>query len=224
MKEQIEPSDLEHVFVFPLPNAVLFPDAILPLHIFEPRYRDMIFDALSARRQLAVARLRPGFEQDYYGRPPVFEVCGIGAVIEDRRRADGCYDIIVRGLARVRLVEELPPHRSYRLFRAERLNDDNVTDTFALGAWQKKLGALWEKLSPHLAPAVRDLRALAGESGKAGASADRIAEAIVADPDERQRLLEELDPLERYSRLITRLDELVSALLPEGSPSSFDVN
>jgi Lon protease-like protein len=222
--DAIEPSDLEQLAVFPLPNAVLFPGARMPLHVFEPRYRDMIHDVLKARRRLAVARLRPGFEQDYYARPAVLEVCGLGTVAEHERRPDGRYDILVRGLARVRLLEELPPHRSYRLFRAERLNDGIVTDPAALAAWQLKLAALWERLRPHLAPAVRDLKSLAGASGNAALSADRIADAIIADPDERQHLLEELDPLERFSRLIARVDELVSALSPEVSASSFDVN
>lgn len=216
--DPIEPEDLERLAVFPLPNAVLFPGALMPLHIFEPRYRDMIQDVLAARRRLAVARLRPGFEADYYGRPPVLEICGLGAVIEDSRRPDGRYDILVHGLARVRLVEELPPVRTYREFRAERLRDDRVGDPAALAAWQRKLETLWDRLRPHLSPSLRHLDAFVGEGASAALRADRIAEAIVADPDERQRLLEELDPLERFTLLISRVDELLSALAPDDGP------
>ncbi|HEY8944483.1 MAG TPA: LON peptidase substrate-binding domain-containing protein, partial [Polyangiaceae bacterium] len=88
------PSDLDRLAVFPLPNTVLLPGALLPLHIFEPRYREMTRDVLAARRRLAITRLRPGFEELYQGRPPLFETCGVGAIVEDSRHADGRYDIV----------------------------------------------------------------------------------------------------------------------------------
>src|SRR2546426_1112956 len=67
--EEIPASALEELAIFPLPDLVLFPNALLPLHIFEPRYRDMMADVLEGARLLAVVRLMPGFEDEYEGRP-----------------------------------------------------------------------------------------------------------------------------------------------------------
>lgn len=223
-KLELDPVDLARLPVFPLPNAVLFPGALLPLHVFEERYREMMREIIPGRRRLAVARLRPGFEADYYGRPPVFEVCGVGAIVRDAQRDDGRYDILVRGIQRVRLLEELAPKEGYRTFRAEALFDQPNTHAASVAAWQKKLSELWQQLKPHLPNGARDLHALVEGAGGPGESADRIAEALVADPDDRQTLLEELDPAERLGRLVSRLSELVSALSPGSAQNSRALN
>src|SRR5688500_20262519 len=93
-------ADLASMPIFPLPNAVLLPGSILPLHIFEPRYREMTQDVLAGRRLLAIARLKPGFEGNYHERPPVYDICGVGQVIRDENHATGRYDIVVEGVAR----------------------------------------------------------------------------------------------------------------------------
>ena len=80
---RLSEQDLAALPVFPLPNVVLFPEAILPLHVFEPRYRELVREVLSGRKLMAVARLKPGFEDDYEGRPPVFDVCGVGQQEEE---------------------------------------------------------------------------------------------------------------------------------------------
>ncbi len=67
--------------LFPLPNVVLFPHMSLPLHIFEPRYRKMVLDALESHRTIGMVLLRPGFEADYEGRPPVFERGCAGRIV-----------------------------------------------------------------------------------------------------------------------------------------------
>src|SRR5258706_15174261 len=99
---ELEEQDLAELSIFPLPNVALFPGAALPLHVFEPRYRELVSEVLAGRRIMAVARLKPGFERDYEGRPPVYDVCGVGAVENHNQRADGRFDITLRGLARVR--------------------------------------------------------------------------------------------------------------------------
>lgn len=204
--------DLEEVPVFPLPNVVLLPGGLLPLHVFEPRYREMTRDVVAGRRRMAVARLQPGFEADYHGRPAIYPICGIGEVIRHEQRADGRWDIVLAGLARARVCEELPPTREYRLIRAQSLRDAPVRDPLALGAWQRELVSSWTRLAPYLPSAVRDLCQRSRDDEGAGAWADRIAAALISDPDERQRLLEELDPGERLCRLVERLHDLSSAL------------
>jgi Lon protease-like protein len=212
-------AELAELAIFPLPDAVLFPGALLPLHIFEPRYRAMTADVLAGSRLLAVARLRPGFEADYQGRPPVHELCGVGEVVRDARHADGRYDIVLRGLSRVRIVEELPPLRSYRSVRAELVPDAARQEPSTLSAWQYQLELLWRKLSPHLPPKLRDLGALSGDDPDPGAVTDRLAAALLADPDDRQRLLEELDPSMRVAQLVEHARMLLAALGSQGASS-----
>lgn len=210
---ELEEQDFDELSIFPLPNVTLFPGALLPLHVFEPRYREMLRDALARRRVLAIARLKPGFEQDYEGRPPVFDVCGVGGVESWSEREDGRFDIALRGLARARIVSELPPLRAFRQVRAERIREPAV-DPALVAAWQMKLGSLWERLSPHLPEQVRDLKSLTRGADDVSAYADRLAASMVADPEASQQLLSETDPGERLRLLIARVQELVDALSP----------
>src|SRR5271166_6273395 len=92
--------------LFPLPNLVLFPQAVQPLHIFEPRYRQMTADALNADRLVALVLLAPGWEADYAGRPALHQVACLGRIVADHRLEDGRFNILLRGLSRIRLGEE----------------------------------------------------------------------------------------------------------------------
>jgi uncharacterized protein len=210
---ELEARDLVELSIFPLPNVALFPGALLQLHVFEPRYRELVREALATRQILAVARLKPGFEADYEGRPPVYDVCGVGVIETQHLRPDGRFDIGLRGLARARIIEELPPTREFRQVRATLL-EDKRPDAAVVAAWQTKLASLWEGLSPHLPEQVRDLVALTRGADTAGAYADRLAAAMVADPEASQALLSELDPAERLRLLTSRVQELVDALSP----------
>ena len=111
------------VRLFPLPNFVLFPHVMQPLHIFEPRYRDLLEEALQQDRLVAMATLMPGWEDDYEGRPPIFPVACLGGITAHHRLAEGSYNVLVSGLRRVRLVRELPPAKSFREADAEICED-----------------------------------------------------------------------------------------------------
>lgn len=100
--------------LFPLPNVVLFPNVLLPLHIFEPRYRDMVRDALTGDRVIGMVLLRPGYEADYDGRPPIYSVGCAGLITHSHERADGRYDIVLRGIEKFRVGTEHTTH-AYRL-------------------------------------------------------------------------------------------------------------
>src|SRR3954471_21363862 len=92
--------------LFPLPNLVLFPGAMQPLHIFEPRYRQMTVDALAGDRLIGMALPRPGWENDYVGKPAIHPVVCVGRILAEQRLADGRFNILLRGLRRARVVEE----------------------------------------------------------------------------------------------------------------------
>jgi uncharacterized protein len=108
--------------LFPLPNVVLFPNVFLPLHIFEPRYRAMTADAVASDRVIGMVLLKPGWERDYEGRPPVYPVGCSGVITHVERLADGRYNIVLRGLDRFRILEE-HDDRSYRRAATETLPD-----------------------------------------------------------------------------------------------------
>ncbi len=90
--------------IFPLPNVVLFPGVFLPLHIFEPRYREMVADALKGERLIGMTLLKPGWESNYEGRPPVYPVGCAGLVSHVDKLADGRYNIVLHGLEKFRVL------------------------------------------------------------------------------------------------------------------------
>jgi uncharacterized protein len=100
--------------LFPLPGVVLFPNVFLPLHIFEERYRTMVADALDGDRIVGMVLLRPGYETAYEGRPPVYEVGCAGVITHSQALADGCYDIVLRGIEKFRVTSE-DASRPYRV-------------------------------------------------------------------------------------------------------------
>jgi Lon protease-like protein len=198
--------------IFPLPEVVFFPETVLPLHVFEPRYRQMIADCLAGDRWLAVVMLRPGWEKDYQGRPPVHPVAGAGEVIQAEVLADGRYNILLDGRARVRLLAEEPPdERAYRVVRAERLGDRGPSpDDRTFPARLQELRMAHAQLLVALGqshPDVVGRLTVAGASP--GAVVDRIVSAVVPDAEVRQRVLEAVDVSERLDLAVGALSELL---------------
>jgi Lon protease-like protein len=112
--------------IFPLPNVVLFPNVFLPLHIFEPRYREMVADAEAGDRMIGMVLLRPGWERDYEGRPPVYPIGCSGVMTHVERLADGRYNLVLRGMERFRIVGE-DASLSYRRASIESLAEPPLT-------------------------------------------------------------------------------------------------
>jgi Lon protease-like protein len=208
--------------VFPLPKLVLFPGTFLPLHIFEPRYRDMLADTLvGEQRLIAVAQLKPGWESAYDGRPPVYEVAGVGRIAQHRKNADGTYDIVLEALARVQLNELAPEGLTYRRARASVLREREPDG----GVKSSEISALLS-LATRVATLVK--RALPGFAMQADHDdspallSDRIADQFVLDPGARQDLLETLDVSQRIRELTVQLAQLHLALTSgedSGSPT-----
>jgi uncharacterized protein len=96
----------DRIPLFPLPDVVLFPQMPLPLHIFEPRYRQMVADANGTHATIGMTLLRPGWEPLYYGRPPVFSIGCAGRIEQCEALPDGRYNIVLRGLVPFQIVEE----------------------------------------------------------------------------------------------------------------------
>jgi Lon protease-like protein len=101
--------------LFPLPNAVLFPGVPLPLHIFEPRYREMVRDAeRSEERLIGMVLLRGEWRRDYYGSPEIYAVGCAGRMVSVEPLADGRYNILLHGVREFTIVNEHRVH-TYRL-------------------------------------------------------------------------------------------------------------
>jgi Lon protease-like protein len=196
--------------IFPLPDLTFFPGTLLPLHVFEARYRAMVTDAIECGRRLAVVRLRPGYEGAYAGKPAVYDVAGAGAIVRAERLPSGRYNIVMRGDWRVRLQAEIPSDTLYRLFVAERLEDrpPAVDVTVSLG----RLRAGCRRLLEILARPADLLDAALDGVQPPGIIADRVAAAVLPGVELRQELLETLDVAERLERVVAAVEGLVAEL------------
>lgn len=115
--------------LFPLPGVVFLPNTVVPLHVFEERYRDLVTDCLNGNHLMGIPTLQTGWESDYDGQPPIHSVAGVGQIVEHHRFADGRYNIAVRGLGRVRIDSELSEEGvQYRIARATLLADQVGTN------------------------------------------------------------------------------------------------
>jgi uncharacterized protein len=124
-----------------LPNVVLFPGAPLPLHVFEPRYRKMVADALVSHRTIGMVLLKPGYEEDYQGRPPIYPLGCSGTIVEDERLGDGRYNILLLGQSRFHVLEERGGE-PYRVAAVEELPDPSGDEASLDGLRERLLAAL----------------------------------------------------------------------------------
>lgn len=211
--------------IFPLPEVVVFPGTPAPFHVFEPRYRAMTEAALAGDRLLAVATLRDAGDSSAQGRAPVFPVAGAGFIEAFERLPDGRFNILLRGVARVRLVEELlGTGHPYREFRVEVLDDVYPPGgPPALAA----LVSTVERCVLELArrseadSGTRDLAEAVARMRVPGRIADSVAAALVEDTAVRLALLGELDVGRRLDRVIDEVAALLAGTqAPDGSPGA----
>ena len=196
--------------IFPLPDVIFFPNTLMPLHVFEARYRAMVMDVLARDRRLAIVKLMPGFEPTYAGKPAVHAVAGAGEIVSWERLATGRYNILVKGEWRVRIEGERPSDTLYRIVSAQKLEEIAPTTdvSAALARIRTACGRLLQALDRP--PDLLDTALAEGQAP--GVIADRIAAAVVPDPAVRQELLETLDVTRRLERLGAALDQLVNEL------------
>src|SRR6188768_1441699 len=185
--------------LFPLPEVVLFPGTRRPLLIYEPRYREMIADALKSNRIIGTVLLRPGFEANYDGRPPIYGI-GCAGVIEDYEQLpDGRYGILLRGLTTFRVVSE-DQRKPYRLARVEAV-PELLTDEERgpLSTVRERLARLLDTVLPLGVeppdPGLDDVEFV-----------NLIAQALSMPEDARQDLLERNSLLSRARALVDRLE------------------
>ena len=123
---------LLRVPIFPLAGALLFPRSHLPLHIFEPRYRAMVRDAMASDGMIAMIQPREGSEP-----PPLFEVGCIGEIVSSEELEDGRFNIVLEGLSRFRVAREADVTTPYRQVDANRQGFDDEVDPEPLASIQR---------------------------------------------------------------------------------------
>jgi Lon protease-like protein len=187
--------------LFPLPNVALFPAALLPLHIFEPRYRAMVADALEGERLIGMVMLRPGWERQYDGTPPVYPVGCAGFITHADRLTDGRYNIILQGLEKFRIVGERSARAGgdrYRVATVERITEVRPGSAAALHEARRRLETL----------IARKLQQSAADTIPKDVPDADLVHAIAQhlEPVEKQALLECDGVLERCKALVELLE------------------
>ena len=188
--------------LFPLPNVVLFPNVFLPLHIFEARYRDMVTDALAADRIIGMVLLRPGWENDYEGRPAIYPVGCAGLITHAERLQDGRFNIVLQGMEKFKVLDE-DDSRAYRLARVDSVNEQaaNGDDKDEMRLARRRLEAL---LVPQPKGRGSDTKVPASMADEDLVNA--LAQYLELEPVEKQALLERDSLLARCRSLIELLE------------------
>jgi Lon protease-like protein len=180
--------------IFPLDDLMVFPNILRPLHVFESRYRAMVADALKGDRVIGMIQLRPGYEGNYEGRPPVFAIGCAGVITDFEQLPDGRYNIVLRGLVKFRIVSE-DHSLAYRVARVEAiLEEPDSRERAALGKQRERLIALLPSGVEPPPPAIPDEDVI-----------NTLAQYAPIGALPRQELLELNGPLSRSAALITLL-------------------
>jgi hypothetical protein len=196
--------------LFPLPSVVLFPNVFLPLHIFEPRYRAMVSDALDGDRIIGMVLLRPGFETTYAQAPPIFDVGCAGVITHAEALPDGRFNIVLRGLEKFVVTDEdrtLPYRRaSVTPLRETMVDAERATLRLHRGRLEALLAGSVDggSAESRLPPTVGDEDLV-----------NALAQYLDLEPMERQALLERDNVVSRSQGLIELLE--MRNLTPRGA-------
>jgi len=194
----------DQVPVMPLPGALLFPNALLPLHIFEPRYQQMLEHALREHRMFSVALVKPQRSQ-WKSSGDFFHVAGVGLIRACVGRGDGTSNLILQGLRRVRFTE-FQQNAPFPIARIEPLESESSSsvETDALGA---KVIELYSKLKLAGRQLPEKVDKYLSHLSDTAMLADLMAATFINDPFRRQQILEELAVNQRLRLLIQYLRE-----------------
>ena len=223
MRGTLEPVPaLERLPLFPLANVVLFPRVQTPLHIFEPRYRQLTGHALAGDRRIGMLAIRPEHVESIAGDPPLFAVGCEGVIRDAQQLPDGRFNIMLEGTQRFRIVRESARDagRLYRVAEIEKLEDafDPAARPRVIALRQRAIELIAELTGeqggrPALTPeAFRDVDDVT--------FVNALSNAFPLAPAEKQSLLEAASIPERYERLVSTLGFLAAARRHLAAPPS----
>jgi Lon protease-like protein len=204
---------LERLPIFPLPETVLIPGGLVPLHVFEPRYRKLVRDCLAGDRLLAVVLLAPVDDRIVQDPPAICTAAGLGMIRSHEELPDGRFLVLLEGRMRTRIVEELATEEPYRLVRAVEIEEERELGAEELRTSIQVLRSQVTQLSALLPDrsGVPLVEACAAESDP-GRLADMLAAAVLIDAAQRQRYLEEPRVGRRLEVIVRTMAEVVAAV------------
>ena len=193
--------------LFPLPNLVFFPQTRLPMHVFEPRYRKLVSDAVAGNHRFGIVLLRPGWEGDYYGTPAVYECGTLGLIEQSVSLEDGRFNILVRGDVRFRIVDEVSggPYRTARVIALPE-PVRAIEDSYARRTWLAELSRQYLTYLPDQM-SVPEIDTVGLES-----LTNALIMSLNLDIEEKQRLLELDDLIQRAEDVGTELQTRIESL------------
>jgi len=207
------PADFDGVVrLFPLPNLVLFPHVIQALHIFEPRYCEMLTEALESDHLITMALLVPGWESQFQGKPNLGNTVCIGRIISHTPTDDGRHNILMAGLQRARIIEELEVDTSFRQAKVE-LIPDIVPNDFreSADAHRATLLSLFRAMIPQDAANSKTFADLLTQQLPIGILTDIIAYAVNLPVSVKQLLLGEANVQIRFETLLVHLEPILAS-------------
>ena len=202
--------------VFPLPSLVLFPGTACPLHIFEPRYRDLVKDALASDQVFALAQVPRAALGDLPRAPPLKPVMSAGVISLHQALPDGRYNLVLTGVCRARMIAEHPMDKLYREVQAEMLPDPEQSCEME-HALRRAVVELATRLPERAsAPFVK-----VASRAKGGGLADVVAATLVNDIVRRIELLDELDIQKRLHDVLNDVSQLLGRLDATPTPGGY---
>jgi hypothetical protein len=193
--------------LFPLPNLVFFPQTRLPLHVFEPRYRQLVADVIARDQRFGIVLLQPGWESDYFGSPPVYACGTMGRIEQTVPLDDGRYNILVSGETRFHIVSEVSrePYRTARVITRPQRDDDPAA-AYAQRTWLSDLSQQYLHYLPEQG-GVPEIQSVGLE-----ALTNALIMSLSLDIAEKQRLLEIDDVTARAEDVGTELQHRIESL------------
>lgn len=210
--------------LFPLPNLVMFPHVDQGLHIFEPRYRQMTADALAGDQLIAMVLLDPDedWDEQYDGRPRIVSTACLGRIVSSEKLPDGRYNLKLRGLARLKLAEEITDaDKLYRLARGEVLEDAAPPLADATTLRKELREAVLARFDP-VGPAYQQLTTLFDGDTVLGAVCDLLGYSLPLSLGVKQQLLGDPDVTARVRALVDAIGG--AARKPRPFPPGFSPN
>jgi ATP-dependent Lon protease len=212
------------VRLFPLPNVVMFPHVILPLHIFEPRYCAMLEESLATDRLIAMALLLPGWENSPEKKPAIAPIACLGKIISHTRLPDERHNIMLAGLRRCAIQKELALKKPFREAKVDLLDDHFPAEgASARAGLQRKLLDAFRSFVPKTSLAQEQFEQLLAQQISLGMLTDIVAFTINMPLPLKQQLLSELNVDRRAALLLESLQQMQnpSGGIVSGAAKSF---
>ncbi|MBY0325986.1 MAG: LON peptidase substrate-binding domain-containing protein [Gemmataceae bacterium] len=219
----MDPTILENfdgkVRLFPLPNVVLFPRVIQPLHIFEPRYKQMVEDALEDNRLIALCLLQPTAGLGGSTSPIYPDIC-IGQILQEERLPDGRFNLLLQGVSRAKIIKEVNNGKLYRTAKVEILHDVPNSSVENEDRMRTRLVKRMTKWFTQQPSAKEQLDRLVNSDLSLGNLCDVFSFALPLSVDMKILLLQLVNVEDRASLLLEVIEQMTPEVTKQPSSSA----